>query len=66
MVRTSFNVEVFLLSSGFIPTPCIRVLDSKDLSKSILLFRDDLFLAPSYFEFDEYNNIIITFCAHKQ
>lgn len=38
---------------------------AKDVSRATLLFRDEVFLAPSYFEFDEYNRIIITFCAQK-
>ena len=42
------------------------MIDQKDLSKGLLLFQDDLFTSPSYFEFDEYNEIIITFCATKQ
>lgn len=40
-------------------------LRAKDVSRATLLFRDELFLAPSYFEFDEYNRVIITFCAQK-
>ncbi len=40
-------------------------LRAKDVSRATLLFRDELFLAPSYFEFDEYNQVIITFCAQK-
>ena len=44
----------------------LDMIDQKDLSKGLLLFQDDLFTSPSYFEFDEYNEIIITFCATKQ
>lgn len=40
-------------------------IDERDVSKSRLLFPDDLFMSPSYFEFDEYNEVLITFCAHK-
>lgn len=43
-----------------------REIQDRDISKSRLLFKDDLFIAPSYFEFDEYNEIIITYCADKQ
>lgn len=43
-----------------------RVIDEKDFGKSRLLFQNELFLAPSYFEFDEFNDIIITYCSHKE
>lgn len=43
-----------------------RMIDQRDLSVGTLLFQDDYFTSPSYFEFDEYNEIIITFCASKQ
>lgn len=42
------------------------VIDEKDFGKSRLLFQNELFLAPSYFEFDEFNGIIITYCSHKE
>ena len=41
-------------------------LESKDIQHSRILFDDDLFLAPSYFEFDEFNEVIITYSASKQ
>ena len=41
-------------------------LVEKDIAKATLLFRDEVFMAPSYFEFDEYNRIIITYCAQKE
>ena len=42
------------------------MIDQRDLSEGTLLFQDDYFTSPSYFEFDEYNEVIITFCASKQ
>lgn len=42
------------------------MIDEKDFGKSRLLFQNELFLAPSYFEFDEFNGIIITYCSHKE
>ena len=43
-----------------------RRFQEKDIAKATLLFRDEVFMAPSYFEFDEYNRIIITYCAQKE
>ena len=44
----------------------IREIQERNISKSHLLFGSDVFIAPSYFEFDEYNEIIITYCASTQ
>lgn len=43
-----------------------RELDDGDISHSRLLFTEDRFIAPSYFEFDEYNEVILTFCSPKK
>ena len=36
------------------------------MSKGKLLFAEDLFFFPSYFEFDDFNKVIITYCSHKK
>lgn len=43
-----------------------RELDEGDISHPRLLFTEDQFIAPSYFEFDEYNEVILTFCSPKK
>ena len=62
----SYNVGVYLLRKLEGTVTVHRHLKEKDVYKGKLLFQNDIFMSSSYFEFDETNEIIITFCSHKK